>query len=279
MTQVSLEENLATVLIPNFNGAKYIAKAISSALAQNYKCEIVIVDNNSNDESLRIIQNLQKKHLEIKLYSEREKGISNALNLGISRIATKYIIRLDSDDTMEPNRVLRQVDYLERNQNCVLVSSQIRHIDENDLELMTSKYTCGQNIAHKLASTNPIAHPASAFVRAAAVNSGGYRNRFNGAEDLDLWFRLAAKGDIAVIDDELTNYRDHTEQATKSNLYGKELLVRLANFYEFIIKQRRFSLFFKYILRIIFVAYMHLSFGKLQKSKKLMKKFYAKTRS
>lgn len=243
-----------TILIPNLDGAKYLGKALDSCLAQTYPCEVIVVDNGSRDESLKILHAYSLKFPTIKVMECSEIGISAALNFGLSAVKTEYICRLDADDFMEPDRVQIQYQYLREHPDIQVVGSQVNYIDIHGSLIGVSKYPVGiRKVKNAFSLVNPLAHPSVMIRKSAVVAACGYRTKFDGAEDFDLWLRILEIGPINNLDDSLTNYRMHPSQVSvKKNLYGVELRVR-KQFALRAIMSFSYSLRFKiqYILRLI----------------------------
>ncbi len=211
------DPGLVTILIPNLNGMPYLEGAIQSCLSQTYECKILVVDNGSSDTSLEYLRKIEKMHENLKFISEEEKGISSALNLGLLQIDTKYVARLDADDEMVEDRILRQVAFLEENPKCMVVGSQLKYINEQGIEIGQSSYPESQSeLIRSFAYSNPIAHPSVMFRRDVVLQLGLYNPRMNGAEDLDLWLRCINVGGIANLPLLLTKYRQHDLQISRS---------------------------------------------------------------
>jgi glycosyltransferase involved in cell wall biosynthesis len=208
---------LVTILIPNLNGMPYLESAIESCLSQTYACKILIVDNGSSDTSLEYLRGLEKMHPNVKLIYEEKRGISSALNFGLLQIDTKYVARLDADDEMAGDRILRQVAYLEGNPTCLVVGSQLAYINEEGIETGHSSYPESKaDLIRSFAFSNPIAHPSVLYRREDILRLGSYNPKMNGAEDLDLWLRCINVGAIANLPFFLTKYRQHDFQVSRS---------------------------------------------------------------
>lgn len=266
MTQV-------TILIPNLNGAKYLARALDSCLAQTYPCNIIVVDNGSQDESLKILHSYSSKFVTIRAMECSEVGISAALNFGLNAVKTDYVCRLDADDFMEPDRVQIQYQYLRDHPDIQVVGSQVNYVDSDGNALGLSKYPVGIcKVRNAFSLVNPMAHPSVMIRKSAVVAAGGYRSEFDGAEDFDLWMRILDIGPINNLDHALTNYRLHPSQVSvKKNLYGVELRVR-QQFAIHVITNSSYSLQFKfqYVLRLIDLI---LKSNNIDRHRKIIRKF------
>ena len=218
-----------TVLIPNLNGCRYLRESVLSALRQDYFCDVLVVDNGSSDDSLKILNELENKFSNFRYIVESKRGIVQALNTGLKNISTDYVARLDSDDIMKPNRISKQINCFSENTSLILLGSAIENIDEcGNLKSITKYPGRHELILKSLQYRNTFAHPSVMFKTNIVKQVGLYRSEFEGAEDLDLWLRLINKGQLGNIDEPLTKYRIHSNQVTLLNNYYKiELKVRI----------------------------------------------------
>ena len=103
----------ASVLMTVFNAEKYLEHSINSLLKQSYKkFELIIIDDKSNDNSKRIIQNFKNKKIK-KYFLPKHIGRTPALNFGLKKCSGKYIAILDADDLSTKDRLLKQINFLE----------------------------------------------------------------------------------------------------------------------------------------------------------------------
>ncbi|MGI6509985.1 MAG: glycosyltransferase family 2 protein [Erysipelotrichaceae bacterium] len=93
-----------SVIIPVYNLQQYIARCLDSVTKQTYKnLEILVIDNNSSDKSLKIIQEYAEKDNRIKVFSQPVQGVSYARNLGLENVTGDYISFVDGDDSIDEN--------------------------------------------------------------------------------------------------------------------------------------------------------------------------------
>ena len=105
-----MDQALVSVIIPVFNGEKYIRCAIDSVLEQDYKpIEIIVIDDGSSDATLEILRDLGN---EISIYHQPNKGSAAARNLGIRMAKGSYIAFLDADDYWFPGKISAQMEAL-----------------------------------------------------------------------------------------------------------------------------------------------------------------------
>ena len=98
---------LVSIIIPVHNGEKYLKESIESCLNQDYSpLEIIVVDDKSEDNTLEILSEYQKKSNILKVISvEKQNGLGNVINIGVKNSNGKYIARMDADDIMCPDRI------------------------------------------------------------------------------------------------------------------------------------------------------------------------------
>jgi glycosyltransferase involved in cell wall biosynthesis len=160
-------------------------------------------------------------------------GIVDALNLGISQSKGRYIARLDSDDTIVPDRFQIQLREFEKIKNLVLLGTQMNLIDDSGAKIGETHYPIHDlQIRRFLNFQNCIGHPSTLILRSAVIQAGGYRRQFTGAEDYDLWLRLGKLGILRNLEFHLTNYRISNNQFSKQKESNQGLVensVRLAN--------------------------------------------------
>ena len=221
-------ETNVSVLIPVFNGDRYLVQTLDSVLNQPHVDEIVIVDNGSTDQTVEIITRYANSNSRIKLIFCGERGVANALAYGLRFTKNEFVARIDADDVMEPERIARQVDQLIGDPNLALVASQITYINDRSEVIGVSRYPIGAlSLNRNFAFRNPLAHPSVMFRKSVIQSVGGYRSDFEGAEDLDLWIRVARKHPVFVDNLPMTRYRSHPSQISNtSNLYKSELHLR-----------------------------------------------------
>ncbi len=113
---------IVSVIIPVYNTEKYLDKCIRSVLMQSYKkLQIILVNDGSDDKSLKICRRYEKKDSRILVADQKNGGAGNARNEGISRAEGEYIAFIDSDDWIEEDYILQLLRAVGRNKNCIPV--------------------------------------------------------------------------------------------------------------------------------------------------------------
>jgi glycosyltransferase involved in cell wall biosynthesis len=116
---------LVSIIIPVYNAEKYLAECITSAIGQTWQnTEIIIIDDGSTDDSLKIAQNYSDNR-NIKIITQINKGASSARNAGLKEAKGDYIQFLDADDLLSPDKIYQQVIHLEQNPGKVAICSTV----------------------------------------------------------------------------------------------------------------------------------------------------------
>ncbi len=107
------ENPLVSILIPLYNSEKYIAETIESCLRQTYKAiEIILVDDGSTDDSLKIARKYEKEYTHILVFSQKNSGAPTARNRAFVESLGEFVVFLDSDDLLHPNNIELQIKTL-----------------------------------------------------------------------------------------------------------------------------------------------------------------------
>lgn len=181
---------LVSVLMPVYNVEKYIILAIESVLNQSLNdIEIIIVDDGSTDKTFSIASYYSTLDSRVKVYkNDYNLGISRTLNVGLKHCTSPYIARMDGDDIMDFDRLLRQYNFLENNKDYGLVGCWIKNINESGDEIGLCEYPCThENVLLCIGLTSPVLH---IWMGREIVYQklDGYRDT-NPAEDYDFLLR------------------------------------------------------------------------------------------
>ena len=198
---------LVSIVIPVHNGEKYIKEAIESCVNQTYRnIEIIVVDDKSEDNTLKILKEYGEKITVIPV--EKQNGLGNVINIGIKASKGQYIARMDADDIMYPTRIERQVEYLESNPKCVAVGGQIDIIDENSKITGHREYAIeDRDLKKNRFLFQPFAHPAVTLRKDTLEDIGLYPENMWKVEDVKLFLILSTKGEFHNLEDTVLKYR------------------------------------------------------------------------
>jgi glycosyltransferase involved in cell wall biosynthesis len=199
-----------TILLPVYNGEKYLKEAIDSILAQTFtNFEVIIIDDNSNDRSRAITASCQDPRLRT-INNEQRAGLTQSLNQGLRMARGRYIARMDADDIAAPERLEKEVRFLDDHPDIAVVGSAISLINDTGEEIGSYTYpqTSGQ-IRWCMLFFNPVAHP-TVMMRKDVINQvGGYNEKIWYVEDYELWCRMTPIAKFWNLKDKLVYHRMH----------------------------------------------------------------------
>lgn len=199
------------VLMPCRNAELYIREAIESILAQTYQhFEFLIIDNVSADATPDIVREYAANDSRITyIRNPRDLGIAGSLNKGLRLATGEYVARMDADDVAMPDRLEKQIAYMEANADCVICGSNIILIDENGKQF--GKRDFPQNdglIKQRMLAEIPFCHPATLLRRRPIIeHEVFYDETIFTVEDRDFWLRFAEYGRYANLPEPLLRYR------------------------------------------------------------------------
>lgn len=227
-----------SVLMPVYNGEKYLKPALKSLFNQTLKnFELIVINDGSTDKTSDILNSIKDKRLKI-VNNGLNLGVAKSLNIGLGQANGKYIARCDADDICLPARLQKQVNFLNQNKlyalvgsKCELIDSQERILDEKLIKNgVNDSVITDRQIRKQLLIRNPIIHPTVLMRKQLLLKVGNYRPIFNGAEDYDLWFRLSKIGKLYNLKEQLLRKRIHKQTVTSRNHFRIELLVLIIRF-------------------------------------------------
>ena len=219
-----------SVVMPVYNGERFIAEAIASVLGQTYAdFELIIVDDGSSDASARIAQEYAGRDTRIRFISTaRNAGQGSARNRGIATASGEYLAMMDGDDICLPDRLRKQIDYLERNPQVGAIGCSMWAVDQDLAALF--RFTVPEE--HALITWNlffgwSIAGPAIMIRRELMVAANGYEEGRAICDDLELLSRLVGRTRLANLPDSLMLYRrhPHADSVKKKAIQRRELRV------------------------------------------------------
>lgn len=195
-----------TVLVAFFNDEAFIARSIESILGQTFPAfELLLINDGSTDRSREIAASFQDERI-VLLDNETNIGLTKSLNRGLAAARGELIARLDSNDVAYPQRIAKQVSFLDCHPEVVAVGAQARFVRPNRKVVRRgalARPITPEGIDWSLMFYSPIIHPASMYRKSAASELGGYDERFTTAQDMDLWSRLATRGRLANLPETL----------------------------------------------------------------------------
>ncbi|HUG15037.1 MAG TPA: glycosyltransferase [Thermomicrobiales bacterium] len=211
-----------SVVITAYNNERFVAKAIESVLAQTHSdFELILVDDGSTDGTLDILRRYETRDARVRIVSHDNWGMARSANHAIELARSTWIVRMDADDVMMPNRIERQIAYVSDHPGIALASSLVHLIDaKGHVRWTTSSDLIDVDAFQRYRRQGklmPIFHPAAIVNKAVFQSIGGYRPQFWPADDRDLLIRFAEQRHLMLIQPEpLLKYRVHAESVSSS---------------------------------------------------------------
>lgn len=205
-----------SVVMAVHDGERYVAEAVDSVLGQRFRdLELVVVDDGSTDRTAEIVRTRVDPRLRI-VSNERNLGLSRSLNIGIAEARGEFIARLDADDVATPDRLMRQVEFMDANADVALVGSWYHEMAADGTHASPVRLpTRHWDLRWQLCFHCPFAHSAVLWRRRiVAEQVGGYDERLVYSLDLDLWLRIAGALRVANVPEYLVRIRSHAESMT-----------------------------------------------------------------
>jgi Glycosyl transferase family 2 len=211
-----------SVVLPVYNGEPFLAEAIDSILEQSFRdFELIAIDDGSTDASGDIIEERARADSRVAALHQTNAGVVAALNRGLTLARGEFVARMDADDVAHPERLARQVAFLDDHPEIAVVGCAVTLIDEAGKRIRDIAYPgTSEAVAEFLEIGAALAHPTVMMRRAAVLAVGGYRAPYRHAEDYDLWLRMAEKYRLTNLPDRLLRYRQHA--AKLSSTYAVE---------------------------------------------------------
>lgn len=213
------------VLLPFRNAAGTLDAAIASMAAQTCTdWELLLIDNASTDDSPAIAQRWADRDSRIKLVHEPTVGIAHALNTGLAQAQGKYIARMDADDVSHPERLAKQVAYLDAHPEIGVLGTRTAFVTTVEKSSGMRWFVDWQNALlrpheHyvKRFVDAPLAHPTVMLRRELVERHGGY-DTGPLPEDHELWLRWMDAGvRFAKLPEELLTWNDHAQRLSRTH--------------------------------------------------------------
>lgn len=203
---------LVSVLIPLYNGSEFLDEAITSVLKSTYKnFEIILVDDGSTDTSKLKCHRYARRFKNIHFFSfKKNKGMTRCLNFGVKKAKGKYIARINQDDILLPHRLEKQVEFLEKNPEYVIVGSTIQLFTaENPKYDQLIFPKTDEQIRSQWMIFSPYSDPSVMYRKDAWMQTEGYSQYYWPADDVHMWYQLGLVGKMANLHSVLTLVRWH----------------------------------------------------------------------
>ena len=200
-----------SVIIPLYNKAPYVKKALDSVLSQSFRdFEIIIVDDGSSDNSYDVAkERLSDSHVEYKLIRQNNAGVSTARNNGVEASKGDYLCFLDADDWWAPTYLERMDSFVREYPEAGIYGTNYYYVKNGKPQVCATTAETGyinycKVYAEKLQM--PLWTGAVCVPRHIFDEMGGFRPHLRLGEDFDLWIKIALKYKVAFFNEPLSYY-------------------------------------------------------------------------
>lgn len=224
------KEPIVSIITPTFNRAEFIEEAIQSVLDQTEgEFELLVVDDGSTDATKELLAPYLKDS-RVKYFYQENQGQSVARNRGLAESRGEFFCFIDSDNVWLPDKLERQLEFMDSHPNIDIVYGDIISIDEN------SRETGRQNMARFsgditaiLLRDNFVSINTSMVRRRCYLDMGGFNEKDRLAEDYDLWLRYSTRYRFHYLPGYFVRYRvmkDQISSDKKARFWANELTLR-----------------------------------------------------
>ena len=205
---------MVTIGLPCYNAEKTVKLTVNSIINQSFKdWTLIAVDDGSTDSTLSLLKSYKDPRIQV-IADGKNCGLAARLNQISSITETSLLFRMDSDDIMFPDRLQKQIDYMQANPDCDLLGSEIIAIDSNNKLRTIRKPRSYKPTVFDIFKGEVIFHP-SICGRAEWFKNNPYDESLKVSEDYELWCRCASQLKIHVLNEPLLFYREHGSFAYK----------------------------------------------------------------
>lgn len=199
----STTSSKVSVILPTYNGRRFIARAIESVLRQEYRdFELLVIDDGSTDDVASKVAAYVARDARVRLIRNGSNlGLQKTLNVGLREAQGEYIARIDDDDVWElPHKLAQQVRFLDKHPDYALVGTGVIVVDEHGTELFRFlNPETDHQLRRRMLYRNYFSHASVMFRKSIAMQFGGYSERVEAlhVEDYELWLKLGTTAKLA----------------------------------------------------------------------------------
>jgi glycosyltransferase involved in cell wall biosynthesis len=223
------EAPAVSVIIPAYNAAWCIRRALDSVLAQTFTdYEIIVVNDGSRDETLAVIAGYGDV---VRVVDKANGGLSSARNAGIRAARGTYVAFLDADDRWLPEKLQRQVTLMQSDATLGFCSTaaSVEDPDGKQLNIWACPRWSGSLLEHLFRENAAVAGSGSGVLvkRVVLLQVGDFDESLRSLEDIDMWMRLAAVASYGCIAEPLTVLLKHPESMSRNLEIMRESAIRV----------------------------------------------------
>lgn len=211
-------KELVSVIIPTYNRAAWVSRAIDSVLAQTYRpIEILVVDDGSIDNTSAVLSEYDNQ---VTIIRQANQGVSHARNTGLRQVNGEYVAFLDSDDIWEHNKISHQVNTLRQTPQALVCYTWYIYVDESGRFLRAFQPSYEGDIFEQLYFNNFMVTPSVLTRRECFLEGDVLRHQFdttiNYWEDWQVWLELALSWRFCCVPQYLVCVTDHANRIFKT---------------------------------------------------------------
>ena len=219
---------LFTVILPTYNRASLLDRAIQSVVAQTFLAwELIVVDDGSTDNTRQLVEQYQQSDPRIRYIYQSNAERSAARNNGIANALGNYICFLDSDDAFEPEHLQGLFDAIQSFQNPVamFISGVTRIEGDQTVQVPYDDIAQYANSVCYFLLTRESVIPSRVAIHRDILEGKRFDTQLKDVEDLDLWVQIAMEYPIYTIPNPTARYYLHDDNSTnrKRNAFGNQL--------------------------------------------------------
>lgn len=213
-----------TVIIPNYNNAAVIRRAIDSVLTQSFTdFELLVLDDASTDESVEVIRSYQDPRLRL-LVNEVNTGVAGVWNRAVRNARAEWVALLDSDDSWEPEKLARQMAFLQAYPTLSGCTCGYRHLCLDGTQIVVPRE---RDTRIRQVLFHNVLHIGTTLVvrRGVFEEIGWFDESLRRGQDTDLLLRLLAKEQLAVVPEVLASVYQHTQRSADALAQSRALMM------------------------------------------------------
>jgi glycosyltransferase involved in cell wall biosynthesis len=220
-----------SVILPVYNAEEFLTEALQSVLNQSHHSfELIAMDDGSTDGSTEILAEFARRDKRVAMHRRQNRGVAATANECLEKARNELVVRIDADDVMLPNRIERQVSFMQQHQAISVASCYAWLIDRKGKVLARAKPEV--DIERGIRECEPnyfvsLIQPATIMRRQHVAAVGGYSSGYRFAEDRELWGRLVVAGyRLGVQPEFLVKQRIHRSSLTGQSMRQNEVVCR-----------------------------------------------------
>lgn len=209
-------EKKVSLIIPIYNGEKYIVETLNSVIHQTYKnIDVLCIIDGTKDRSKELIEAIADSRITV--MEQENHGASWTRNMAISLVSGEYVWFLDQDDNLMPGCIEAAVAEIERTGSIGVAVNG--HLIDSNSQIIRRMYRFNKPILslRKLVKGNQLSTTSQVLLRRdAMLRNGGFDIDAGIADDWDMWIRVVREGKLVFLDQQLMQYRLHESNHSKN---------------------------------------------------------------